>query len=152
MMPVPFSVRLVAARSLTESVRELVFEREDGPLLFDPGQWVQLILPGDPELRRSYSIASPPSGSPRFEIAVTRVADGDGSARLHGLPVGGSLRALGPSGFFTRRDDAGVPSLFVGTGTGFTPLRSMLLAAIAAGAKEPLWVLFGVRYEADLLY
>ena len=45
-----------------------------------------------------------------------------------------------------------MPSLFVATGTGFTPLRSMLLAAVAAGATEPLWVLFGVRHEADLLY
>ena len=40
----------------------------------------------------------------------------------------------------------------VGTGTGVTPLRSMILDAIARGDTAPLWLLFGVRHETDRLY
>src|SRR6478752_5583533 len=145
----PFEARLVTTERLTPSVRELVFERADGaPFQFDPGQWVNLVLPlPDGEIKRAYSIASAPEeGSLRFEIAVTRVTGGPGSQYL------AELRAIGPQGLFTRQPVEALPSLFVGTGTGVTPLRSMLRAALAAGAREPLWLLFGARHEEDVLY
>lgn len=155
-MPLPptFPVRLLSTRLLAPSVRELVFQREDGPLDFEAGQWLSLALPVEPApappLRRSYSIASPPDGTGRFELAVTRVEGGPGSGLLHALSPGATLQATGPQGFFTR--PAGLPTLFVATGTGFTPLRSMLLGALRGGATELMTVLLGVRHEADLLY
>jgi CDP-4-dehydro-6-deoxyglucose reductase, E3 len=151
----PFDARLVAARPRAPAVRELVFERADGRAFsFEPGQWANLVLPrpgGD--VKRAYSIASPPvDGARRFELAVTRVTGGAGSQFLHDLEVGATLRAIGPHGLFTRRPDEPAPSLFVGTGTGVTPLRSMIRAALAAGSTAPLWLLFGARHEADILY
>jgi ferredoxin-NADP reductase len=155
-MPPPptFDARLVAARALSPSVRSLTFERADGePVAFQAGQWVSFVLPNEAgELRRSYSIASEPNGTPRFEVAVTLVASGPGSAYLHALELGASLRAIGPQGFFTREREAGQPALFVATGTGVTPFRSMLRAAAAAGDATPTWLLLGVRTEADVLY
>ncbi len=155
-MPLPptFDVRLSRARMLTPYVRELVFERADGAAFaFEAGQWVSLALPLEPEeLKRSYSIASRPDGSPRFEVAVTHVDGGPGSTYLHRMEPGASLRAIGPQGFFTRPAGATGPSLFVATGTGVTPLRSMLHDAIARGDTQPLWTLFGVREEGDILY
>lgn len=151
----PFDARLVAARNLAPSVRELVFERADGrPFTFEPGQWVNLVLPlPGGEVKRAYSIASPPAdGAGRFELAVTRVSGGAGSQFLHELPEGATLRAIGPHGLFTRRPEEPAPSIFVGTGTGVTPLRSMIHAALAAGSQAPLWLLFGARHEADILY
>jgi CDP-4-dehydro-6-deoxyglucose reductase, E3 len=152
--PEAFDVRLVAARKLTPFVRELVFERADGsPLLYDPGQWVNLVLPlPEGEVKRAYSIASAPDGSGRFELAVTLVEGGPGSAFLHALPEGTELRAIGPHGLFTRSGDEMTPSLFVATGTGVTPLRAMMQAALASGGAAPLWLLFGARYEEDILY
>jgi CDP-4-dehydro-6-deoxyglucose reductase len=153
----PFESRLVASRRLAPAVREMVFERADGvPFRFDPGQWVNLVLPvagAEGEIKRAYSIASAPrDGDRRFEIAVTRVTGGPGSQYLHDLAEGATLRAIGPQGLFTRRRDEGMPSLFIGTGTGVTPLRSMITAALAGGAREPLWLLFGARHEEDVLY
>lgn len=155
-MPPPptFDVRLARAQLLTPSVRELAFERVDGaPFTFQAGQWVSLVLPlAEGEARRAYSIASPPDGSPGFEVAVTRVAGGPGSMFLHELPVGASLRVIGPQGFFTRPGGTGHPSLFVGTGTGVTPLRSMIRDALARGETSPMVLLFGIRHETDRLY
>lgn len=156
-MPAPsaFDVRLDSARMIAPGVRHLVFSRTDGaPFEFSPGQWVNLILPqaGAEDLKRSYSIASRPAGSPMFELAVTRVAGGPGSEMLHALPEGATLRAIGPHGLFTREADDAAPSLFVATGTGLAPFRSMIDAALAAGSRAPLWLLFGARFEEDILY
>ena len=151
----PFEARLVTTQRLTPSVRELVFERTDGaPFQFDPGQWVNLVLPlPEGEIKRAYSIASAPvAGSPRFELAVTQVEGGPGSQYLHRMKEGETLRAIGPQGLFTRGKDATLPSLFIATGTGVTPFRSMIQSALTAGDGAPLWLLFGARYEADILY
>lgn len=152
--PKEFAVRVTAVRTLSSTVRELSFERVDGaPMAFEAGQWVNLVLPvGGDELRRSYSIASPPSAGPTFQIAVTKVDGGPGSTYLHGVEPGAELVAIGPQGFFTRAREGDAPSLFVGTGTGVTPLRSMLLDALARGHERPLWLLFGVRDVGDRLY
>jgi ferredoxin-NADP reductase len=155
--PPTFDVKLARARMLSPMVRELTFERVSGERFdFEAGQWVSLVLPlADGEARRAYSIASPPDGSARFEIAITKVDGGAGSTFLHELALGSSLRAIGPQGFFTRPRPEGAvssPAIFVGTGTGVTPLRSMIRDALARGDRSPLRLVFGVRTEADRLY
>lgn len=155
-MPETFSASLVAARTVTPRVRELVFEREGAPFHFTSGQWVSVVLPKNDEkgrpIRRSYSIASVPvSGGSRFELVVTLVEGGVGSTFLHELPVGSKVEVKGPQGMFTRPVDVG-PSLFVATGTGVAPFRGMVHDAIASGRTDPLWILFGVRTLDDALY
>jgi ferredoxin-NADP reductase len=161
-MPPPprFDARLATTRPLAPNVRELTFERIDGaPMAFEPGQWVNALFPfpppaaeGETGFKRSYSIASAPDGTPRFDLAVTRIEGGPGSMWLHGIAPGAMLPFSGPQGFFTRAASVEAPSLMVATGTGLTPMRSMIRAAIAAGATAPLWVLLGVRHEEDALY
>lgn len=155
-MPPPptFDVRLSRSRMLSPNVRELGFERVDGNAFdFQAGQWISLVLPlPEGEGRRAYSIASPPDGTPRLSIAVTKIEGGPGSSFLHALEEGTLLRAIGPQGFFTRPRGSPHPSLFVGTGTGVTPLRSMILDALATGDTSPMTLLFGVRHLEDRLY
>ena len=152
-LPPQFRARLDAARELAPGVRELTFARVDGaPLEYEAGQWVNLLMPiGDEVLKRSYSIASAPSGTARFEVAVTRVEGGPGSTYLHALELGSELEVHGPSGFFVRRNAD--PALFVGTGTGLTPLRSMLRDSLLhKHERMPLHVLAGFRHPHDRLY
>lgn len=155
--PETFEAVLVEARPLSSRVRHLVFERADGrPFTFESGQWVSLVLPeldekGRP-LRRSYSIASAPTGGPRFECAVTLVDGGKGSPWLHRLQVGQRLEAKGPQGFFVRRVRDAQPSLYVATGTGIAPFRGMLRDAVLEGSTVPFWLLFGIRTPADALF
>ena len=154
MVPETFEIELLSNAVLAPSVRRLVFARADGrPLDFDAGQWLNLVLPlSSGEIRRAYSIASPPNGTPEFEFAVTEVTGGPGSSYLAALAPGAKLRAIGPQGFFTRPVLDPAPALMVATGTGVTPLYSMMQAALRAGATTPMWLLLGVRHEADLLY
>ena len=126
MLPPTFHARLVERTSLSPTVCRLTFERVDGvPFEFEAGQWVNLVIPTTEEpIRRAYSIASPPLHSPLFELAVTQVEGGPGSTFLHRLDIGNELEVGGPQGFFTRPLAKAAPSLFVGTGTGRTPLRT----------------------------
>jgi len=120
-------------------------------------EWLNLIVdvPGSEPtaLKRSYSIASAPASSPRFSIAVTHVQGGPGSTTLHAMKEGATLSCIGPQGFFTRAANSTLPSLLIATGTGVTPMRSMLQAALAAGPlPAPMWLLFGARREVDVIY
>lgn len=161
--PSVFRAQLVRARPLTPLVRELTFAcGQDSPLTFEAGQWVQALVPPDASeasnaspgtvLKRAYSIASPPNAHGEFVLAVTRVPGGPVSNFLHALPVGDHLEFQGPQGFFTRRQPAGTPSLWVATGTGLSPLRSMLLHEESLQTASHHGVLLGVRYEEDILY
>jgi CDP-4-dehydro-6-deoxyglucose reductase, E3 len=150
-------VVLRGSKVIAPSVKELTFERCDGqPLEFAPGQWVNLLIPAaSGEFKRAYSVASEPNGGPSFELAVTHVEGGPGSTHLHAMRPGDKLAILGPHGLFQRKGER--PTIFVGTGTGITPLRSMFRAALRgsamqAAAREPLWLLFGVRHSEDQLY
>jgi ferredoxin-NADP reductase len=149
-----FEIEIRSIQQLAPNVKEFVFSRTDNrPLQYAPGQWLNLVLPTDAgEIRRAYSIASPPEGTASFEVAVTEVVGGPGSGYLCGLEPGARLRAIGPQGFFTREPLDPSPALLVATGTGVTPLRAMVLAALAAGARSTMWLLVGVRHERDMLY
>jgi CDP-4-dehydro-6-deoxyglucose reductase, E3 len=152
--PGRFDLKLVSRQSISPSVCELVLERIDGaPIDFKPGQWLNLLIPcGGEEMKKAYSIASPPEGRATLELAVTRVEGGVASTFLHALPPGDTVTALGPHGLFTREPADPEPAIFVATGTGVTPLRSMILAALAGGSRAPMWVLLGVRHEEDIIY
>lgn len=150
-----FSSRVVESRAMTSRVQHVVLERVDGqPFEFSSGQWVSVVLPlidekGRP-LRRSYSIASVPDGSSRFELVVTLVEGGPGSTFLNQAPIGTLLDVKGPQGTFARVGDG--PALFIATGTGIAPFRGMLHDALKRGSASPLWVLFGVRGPSDVLF
>src|SRR5688572_24009701 len=124
--------RIVAARMLSPSVRSLVFAFPGGPLRFEAGQWLNLYVPTPLGVqKRAYSIASAPHEA-GVELAITLVAEGAASPSLHQLEVASELELDGPHGFFTR-EPISAPSLYVATGTGLSPLRSMLLAALHEG-------------------
>jgi CDP-4-dehydro-6-deoxyglucose reductase, E3 len=166
MAPPEVRVRVSAVRQLSPSVRSLSLSVIDqagpladqagreGPFGFVAGQWVNLHVrtaDGGSE-KRAYSIASGPGVWP-LELAVTHVVDGIVSPLLHAVGVGDELSCDGPYGFFTREGAARqAPALFVATGTGLSPLRSMLIDLLADPTHAPVTVLFGARTQADILW
>lgn len=131
--------------------------RTERPFTFVAGQWIKVLLEGDLGDLRAYSIASPPGEDDRsrsfLEIAVTRVEEGPVSGRLHELPEGSVFEIDGPWGVFTLdRAPSNVFRLFVGTGTGVTPLRAMLHTWAREEEHQPTALLFGCRTERDVLF
>jgi NAD(P)H-flavin reductase len=118
---------------------------------FIPGQWVSIYASIHGKIiTRAYSLASQPSGN-RFEICLNLVPDGHFSPFLFGLQPGNTVFMKGPVGNFTFRE-SGRPAVFVATGTGVVPFRSMLggFGAIRQGYSKTL--LFGARHEAGLMF
>lgn len=101
------------------------------------------------EITRAYSIASPRDGN-RFALCLNRVADGLVSPLLFNLKPGEEIEIHEPLGYFTLRHP-GRRIVFVATGTGIAPFRSMLLDHLPKTAPR-INLLFGVRYERGLLY
>jgi CDP-4-dehydro-6-deoxyglucose reductase, E3 len=153
MAPSERRASVVAARALSPTVRSLSLDVADPSLALRAGQWLNLFVPTPAGLeKRAYSIASAPAERP-IEIAVTYVAEGAASPPLHTLPPGAELLWDGPHGFFTRDEPASsAPALFVATGTGVCPLRSMLRELWGAPLRTPITLLFGVRSVADILW
>ena len=123
---------------------------------FVAGQWLSFkqSKPDGEELTRAYSIASPPGEDPRFALCLNRVQDGFMSNFLCDMKAGDEIACQGPFGDFIphppMRD-----TLFIATGTGIAPFRSMLHWLLADESRhqgKQLWLLFGNRYEKDIYY
>ncbi len=125
------------------------------PLNFEPGQYIDLLLPQGQ--RRSFSIASDPGDGTRLELHVRCVAGGACAELLLRPDAPGTLLHLeGPFGEFRyqppQEDTPGVrrPLLLVAGGTGLAPLRAILRRALAADADRPAFLYWGARGPDDL--
>jgi len=149
--------QLVRSVPLSELTKHLEFEmlgmRRFG---FVAGQWLSFkqIKPNGEELTRAYSIASPPGDDPRFALCLNRVQDGFMSNFLCDMKVGDEIACQGPFGDFIlhppMRD-----TIFIATGTGIAPFRSMLHWLLANESRhqgKQVWLLFGNRCEKDIYY
>jgi len=119
-------------------------------LHFTPGQFVSVVEKVDgKEITRAYSIASPRGGN-RFALCLNRVPDGLFSTLLFTLRPGEEVEMHEPLGYFTLRHP-GRRAVFVATGTGIAPFRSMLLDHLPR-TQPYITLLFGTRHEHGLLY
>ncbi len=133
-------------------MRHFVFEAAEVDRLdFTPGQFISLTeeLEGK-RVTRAYSIASPPDGR-RFELCLNEVKEGRFSPYLFSMTPGELVEMKGPLGYFVPRNPMG-DSVFVATGTGIAPFRSMLRTPSVLDSGKQLHLIFGARYEHGLLY
>jgi CDP-4-dehydro-6-deoxyglucose reductase len=143
--------RLVDSHELAPNTRHFIFEAPEWPAAFVPGQFLSITATvGDDEITRAYSIVSPPGGN-RFALCANLVLEGHLSPFLFALNLGDEIGFKGPYGAFILRRPVS-DSLFVATGTGIAPFRSMLLSKLAENPDRRFTLLFGVRYEHSLLY
>ncbi len=151
-----FHAEVSRFRDLTHDVRELELTlRPPERIAFKAGQFISFEVPkeGLPyPVTRPYSIASSPSVSDRVTLVFNLVEGGPGSTYLYSLKPGDTVTFKGPAGSFVLRDDPTKHLLFVATGTGIAPFRSMLLALFERNTGQPLTLFWGLRYERDLYY
>ncbi len=144
--------KLIEWRDLAEDVRHFVLEApEVKELYFIPGQFVSFTEEFEnKKITRPYSIASAPGGN-RFELVLNRVADGLFSPHLFAMQPGQTIEMSAPLGYFVLRNP-GIDSIFVATGTGVGPFRSILHAYLGQGDERQITLVFGVRYESHIMY
>jgi len=114
-----------------------------------PGQYVDILLRDG--RRRSFSIACPPNADNRIEMQLRHVPGGSFvSYVVNEMPDCSVLRIQGPLGGFYLRDAPERPAIFIAGGTGFAPVRAMLMEALARGETKPLHLYWGARARHDL--
>jgi CDP-4-dehydro-6-deoxyglucose reductase len=103
---------------------------------------------------RSYSIAAAPDHSNKLELCIALSPDGPGSRYLiQQVQEGDVLKFKGPEGGFVLPEIMDKDLVFICTGTGIAPFRSMLQYLKNTGkAHKKLHLIFGTRTEADILY
>ncbi len=152
-----FTAKLLRSISLSEQTRHLEFEVAGKSRFgFVAGQWLSLKhnkADGE-EITRAYSIASPPDDSNRFALCMNRVQDGFMSNFLCDMKEGDEIQCQGPFGDFILRPPLR-DTIFIATGTGVAPFRSMLhwlLADETRHQQKQLSLLFGNRTVPDIYY
>lgn len=144
---------LVDILHMTDMVRQFTFALPEEAGTFREGQFSQMHLEkeGKPH-RKSYSIASPPSLKNHIQLCVNLVPGGFVSTWFFSLEVGAKVQVSLPYGVFGLPQELPHTLVFVGTGTGISPLRSMIHTLFERGCDKEIYLIYGNRYEADILY
>jgi ferredoxin-NADP reductase/DMSO/TMAO reductase YedYZ heme-binding membrane subunit len=124
------------------------------PFEFLPGQYLNLTLVIDGQkVRRSYTIASPPTRTGCCELTIKREERGLASRYLHDVVrVGDLLDVLAPSGRFTFTGvDSGSVVLVAG-GVGITPLMAQIRYLTDVSWPGNIYLVFSVKTERDIIF
>lgn len=131
------------------------------PLLFSykPGQFITFILDiNGEEVRRCYSMSSTPSRPYLLEVTIKRLPGGLVSNWFcDQVKLGDELVAKGPMGHFTCFDYSSEKIVFIGAGSGITPILSMCRwiadtasnvdVKLLASFKSPENIIFRKEFE-----
>ena len=149
------AVKLLPCRvqQLTRAADDVMIVRLKLPanerLQFLPGQYIDFLLKGGE--RRSFSMANPPHADELVELHIRHVAGGNFTDHVFGkMKERDILRFEGPLGTFFLREDSAKPIVFVASGTGFAPIKSIIEHALHKGISRPITLYWGGRRPADL--
>ncbi len=149
---------MVEIQALTHDVKEVSLRLIDPQELdFIAGQYVAIevseVKDGQTRLNnRPYSIVSPPEEKKVIKLCANLIREGPGSTYLHGLRLGDQVQFLYPLGYFRIDDQSTTSLLFVATGTGIAPIKSIILHLLKNGSRRPITLYWGLRREEDIYY
>ncbi|MCA0245275.1 MAG: 2Fe-2S iron-sulfur cluster binding domain-containing protein [Proteobacteria bacterium] len=151
------SMRVASIMRETPHVKTFrLVEPSGGPLPFNfqPGQFLTLsCMVGGHLVRRSYTIASPPTRIAYVEVTVKREDDGEMSRYLHDqATVGTLLDVLGPSGVFVF-DGGGADSIvLIAGGVGITPMMCVIRYLTDRAWPGDIYLVFAARNTDELIF
>jgi CDP-4-dehydro-6-deoxyglucose reductase len=153
-------VKIIKIESVTAQTSIFWAEVQDMNCFdFTPGQFITFDLPIHEKRNkrlRSYSIASAPNESNLLELIIGKVPHGLASEYFFNpekCNPGIELDYRGPLGVFTLPNDLKKHHIFVCTGTGVAPFRSMIKHVIQSNIPfQSIDLVFGARTADDILY
>lgn len=104
---------------------------------------------GEPA-RRLYSIVSPPEQTDSFDLLIKLIEGGVASSYVLNLKTGDEVTFQGPAGLFHLRDTQ-QNKVFLTTGCGLAPIRSMIVANIEKHPADFL-LFWGVPKLEDVYF
>lgn len=145
--PQTFSVTVSEKIKISAKVYQVTFRLQSPPTIsFIAGQTMVLVI--DDRVRRTMSIASPPFQSDRLFMAHDVSPGGPGSRWTEGLMIGDTVKIMAPTGRFVL-EESPRKKVFVATGTGVAPFRSIILDHPKDSTMTLYW---GLRHEEDVFW
>jgi CDP-4-dehydro-6-deoxyglucose reductase, E3 len=118
-------------------------------LQFMAGQYLDILMKDGK--RRSYSMGNPPHDDEHIELHVRNMPNGAFTEFVFNrMKEKDILRFEGPLGTFFLREDSDKPIIFVASGTGFAPIKSILEHAFHSGTSRQMVLYWGGRRPADI--
>jgi len=118
-------------------------------LQFLAGQYLEFLLKDG--TRRSFSMGNAPHDDELLQLHVRHVAGGQFTDHVFGkMKERDILRFEGPQGTFFLREDSTKPIVFVASGTGFAPIKSIIEHALHKDIRRPMTLYWGGRRPKDL--
>jgi CDP-4-dehydro-6-deoxyglucose reductase len=118
-------------------------------LQFLAGQYIEFLLKDGS--RRSFSMGNAPHDDELIQLHLRHVAGGQFTDHVFGkMKERDILRLEGPLGTFFLREDSAKPIVFVASGTGFAPIKSIIEHALRKGVTRPMVLYWGARRPKDL--
>jgi CDP-4-dehydro-6-deoxyglucose reductase len=115
---------------------------------FRAGQYVEVLMADG--LRRSFSVANAPQEPSTVELHIRHVPGGRFTPQVFStLKAGDPLTIEGPKGGFYLRKEVR-PVILVASGTGFAPIKSIILYAMRHKLRGPAHFYWGGRRPQDL--
>ncbi|MEK7254250.1 MAG: FAD-binding oxidoreductase [Bacteroidota bacterium] len=158
-MPVKwFDCHLVRTEDTSKETKRFWLEIQDeNHFDFQAGQFVTMDLPvGEKRLQRwrSYSIANPPDGSNLLEFCIVHLDGGLATQYLFDVAKPGTnIRFKGPDGAFVLPEKIEKDLVFICTGTGVAPFRSMIQDLHRKNLPhQNIHLIFGTRWKDGILY
>ena len=116
---------------------------------FLAGQYIEFILKDGQ--RRAFSMANAPHDDEYTELHIRHVPGGVFTDHVWDrMKPRDVLRFEGPLGSFFLREDSDRPIVFVASGTGFAPIKSILESAFRKEVTRPMTLYWGARRRKDL--
>ena len=118
-------------------------------LQFLPGQYLDILLKDGK--RRSFSMANAPHDDEFVQLHVRHVVGGSFTDHVfEKMKERDILRFQAPLGTFFLREESQKPIVFVASGTGFAPIKSIIENAFKLGIARPMTLYWGGRRPKDL--
>jgi CDP-4-dehydro-6-deoxyglucose reductase len=118
-------------------------------LQFLAGQYIEFLLKDGS--RRSFSMGNAPHDDELIQLHVRHVAGGQFTDHVFTrMKERDILRFEGPLGTFFLREDSQKPIVFVASGTGFAPIKSVIEHALRKNIARPMVLYWGGRRPKDL--
>jgi len=157
-MPKWYTAKLIRVEKMSSTTKRFFLKVEGEEIVqFKAGQFIVTDLPlGDKRIQRwrSYSIANAPDETNILELAIVLLEGGAGSTYFHEtLQIGDTVKFKAPDGSFCLPDNIENDLVFLATGTGVAPFRSMLHDIVNKNIPHrKMHLIFGTREEEGILY
>jgi ferredoxin-NADP reductase len=149
-MPVEVATKIIEVIQRNYNVKSVRVEPAKD-IDFKAGQFLQVTLQNDPQLKHYLSISSSPTEKNHLEF-TKKLTQSDFSKALDNLKAGDELTIQYPFGKFTLEDNPAPKIAFLSGGIGITPIRSIAKSVVDKNLGTDLVLVYSNRTVKDIVF